>query len=96
MNYQYGIVRWNVSSHFHTEYYGPNVVGSGFTWSGEAHHPPSSLFYKLKDQRDVALKDLCKAYPGVMFCPVEITTGYECPPGELMGVSVSQKGVLPL
>lgn len=95
MSSPYGIVRWT-SSGFHSEYYGPNMVGGCFEWKSGEGQPPNALFYRSKEERDVALKDLCKSFPSVMFCPVEITQGFESPPGEIVGVSVSQKGILPL
>jgi len=97
--YNYGIVRWcGADAAFDTNYKCTNGINGGYhgyQFHGREGDPPTHVWYESKEVRNYALEELVVKYPGVMYCPVEVTTGFVCKPGDKQQVSIDEKGVLP-
>lgn len=57
---------------------------------------PIAVFYETEHGRDLEMEELLRIYPGVMFCPVTLTSGKKTQPNpKATEFTISNRGVLP-
>lgn len=57
---------------------------------------PIVAFYETEFNRNEEMAELLKLYPGVMFCPITLTTGKKTQPNPIAAeFNISNQGVLP-
>ena len=57
---------------------------------------PIAVFYETEHNRDAEMEELLKRFPGVMFCPITLTTRKKTQPNpNATEFTISQRGVLP-
>lgn len=62
--------------------------------SGQGY--PSVIFFEREEWRDREMDMLLQTFPGVMFCPITITTGKKTQPNpKASEFVISNRGVLP-
>lgn len=58
--------------------------------------PPTAVFYRRADIRDAEMDAMARRFPGMLFCPFDITTAVKYPPANKPArFSYSEKGFLP-
>ena len=99
MNFSFAAVRWCGAEQGFDKGYrvlkGIHGGMRGYTYSITDGGAPPIVWFESDGERNAGLEELATAFPGVMYCPVNVTSGSMCPPGNLKNLTISDKGILP-
>ena len=73
------------------------IVGQGLRVNNEniRNQVPLAVFFSRKVDRDYALIEICKQFPGKYFTPFDVGVVHSSPPGDLLSYTIDEKGFLP-
>ncbi len=57
--------------------------------------PPAAVWFETVGRRDSAMQEASHAWPGSLFCPVEVVSGIKRPAGPVTAYTINERGVLP-
>lgn len=91
---RFGIVQLVVDRRYN-EVFTPNYTGIHPPYNGRDEEAPILMFYNSAADRDAALLEVTEKWPNKTFGPIEVSTAMRRAVGDVVNMTVNDRGILP-
>jgi len=79
------------------EIFTPNFCGHAPRGGGQVdeNSPPLIIYFPTAEERDAAMVEVTEKWPGKTFCPFEVTSATRRAIGDIINMTVNDRGLLP-